>query len=292
MPPPVSASPAGWREGFRVKTFLIDVSICNGCYNCQIACKDEHCSNDWRPYAAPQPETGQFWCKMNEYIRGAVPKVKMHYVPVLCQHCDDASCMGACSVEGAIYKREDGLVEIDPAKCNGCRECIEACEYGSIYYNEELSLAQKCTGCAHLLDRGWKEPRCVDACPTGALRFGEEAELDLTGYAELRPELATAPRVHYKNIPKNFVAGTVYDPMRKEIIEGATVVLTSLHGEELTAATNGWGDFWFEGLDAGHYSLEITAPGCQAKVISDINAQESVSLGDLPLPRDLQERGL
>ena len=34
-----------------MKAFLVDVSICNGCYNCQIACKDEHCSNDWMPYA-------------------------------------------------------------------------------------------------------------------------------------------------------------------------------------------------------------------------------------------------
>ena len=36
-----------------MKAFLVDVSICNGCYNCQIACKDEHCSNDWMPYARP-----------------------------------------------------------------------------------------------------------------------------------------------------------------------------------------------------------------------------------------------
>ena len=74
---------AGWLEGGEDldESFLIDVSICNGCYNCQIACKDEHCSNDWAPYAAPQPEIGQFWLKVHEHIRGTVPKVKMHYVP-------------------------------------------------------------------------------------------------------------------------------------------------------------------------------------------------------------------
>ena len=49
------------------KVFVIDVAKCSGCYNCQLACKDEHCENDWRPYAAPQPPTGQFWCKVTDH---------------------------------------------------------------------------------------------------------------------------------------------------------------------------------------------------------------------------------
>jgi Fe-S-cluster-containing dehydrogenase component len=43
-----------------MKVFDINVAWCNGCHNCQIACKDEHCGNDWTPYTKPQPETGQF----------------------------------------------------------------------------------------------------------------------------------------------------------------------------------------------------------------------------------------
>src|SRR5512146_306434 len=160
-----------------MKVFVMDTSKCNGCYNCQIVCKDEHCSNDWTPYAKPQPETGQFWAKMVEYIRGTVPKVKMHYVAQFCNHCDSAACITACTPK-AISKRPDGLVLIDPAKCTGCKLCLDACKYDAIYYNEALHIAQKCTGCAHLLDRGFpiKEPRCVDACPNEALKFGEEAD--------------------------------------------------------------------------------------------------------------------
>ena len=45
------------------KAFVIDVAKCSGCYNCQLACKDEHAENDWMPYAKPQPLTGQFWCR-------------------------------------------------------------------------------------------------------------------------------------------------------------------------------------------------------------------------------------
>jgi Fe-S-cluster-containing dehydrogenase component len=82
------------------KVFVFDTARCNGCYCCQIACKDEHCGNDWTPYAKAQPDTGQFWLQLHEYVRGTVPKVKMHYMPTLCNHCDMAGCMAACKVEG------------------------------------------------------------------------------------------------------------------------------------------------------------------------------------------------
>ena len=165
------------------------------------------------PSRSPRPVSSG--SSSREYVRGTVPKVKMHYVPSLCNHCDEAACMAACKVEGAIYKREDGLVIIDPEKCTGCKSCVDACPSHAIYMNENLNIAQKCTGCAHLLDAGWTEPRCVDACPTGALKFLDEDEAkELIAGAETsytRPE--TKPRVYYLNIPKKFIGGTVYDPV-------------------------------------------------------------------------------
>lgn len=274
-----------------MKAFVIDVSICSGCYNCQIACKDEHVGNDWTPYAKPQPDTGQFWLKVNEFIGGTVPKVRMHYVPRLCMHCDNAPCMAACTVEGAIYKRGDGLVVIDPVKCTGCRNCVDSCPYDVIYFNEDLNIAQKCTGCAHLLDgEGGKEapkaPRCVDACPTEAIKFGEESELkSLVTKAEvMKPELNAKPRVYYLNIPKKFVAGTVYDPVEEEVVVGADCTLTDLRrGMKFHAVTDGFGDFWFENLESGTYSLEIQAKGFRHKMISSISTSQDVNLGDIPV---------
>jgi tetrathionate reductase subunit B len=268
------------------KVFVIDVGICNGCYSCQIACKDEHVGNDWSPIAKPQPDTGHFWLKLEEYIRGTVPKVKMHYVPMICQHCDNAPCIPSCSVE-AIYKREDGLVIIDADKCNGCKNCVDACPYHAIFWNESLNLAQKCTGCAHLIDGGeWKVPRCADSCPTEAIKFGEESEFKaLIAKAELvKPELkGTKPRVYYLNIPKKFIGAPFNAPEEKEVISGGPLTRPGPKPKPYPATTDAFGDFWFHGLADGDYKLKIEAKGFAAKSFDNLNLGKDINLGDIPL---------
>ena len=206
------------------KVMIIDLAICNGCHNCQIACKDEHVANDWSPIAKPQPDTGQFWNKVINMERGTVPKVQVTYHHTICQHCEDAPCIDACTPD-AIYRREDGIVIIDPEKCRGNQLCMEACPYENvIYFNDDLNIAQKCTFCAHLIDRGWTETRCSDACPTGAFTFGDEDDPDIKekiAQAELlKPELPTRPRVYYLNLPKKWIAGAVYDSEADECLKG------------------------------------------------------------------------
>jgi tetrathionate reductase subunit B len=265
------------------KTFVIDVGKCCGCYNCQLACKDEHVDNDWTPYAKPQPDTGQFWMKIQENVCGTVPKVRMHYIPLLCQHCDDAPCISACK-DGANVKRDDGLVLIDPEKCTGCKDCMTACPYGVIYFNDGLNLAQKCTGCAHLLDNGYKLPRCVEACPTDAIVFGEEEDLkDLIAGADvLKAELGCRPRVYYRNIPGKFISGTVYDPVAKEVVIGARCLLTS-GGKVVETFTDQYGDFWFQDLAVGRYDVGIEAKGFEGRYFSALDTTKDVNLGDIAL---------
>ncbi len=269
-----------------MKVFTFDVGRCNGCYNCQIACKDEHVANDWTPYAKPEPEIGHFWLKLSEHVRGTVPKVKVAYIAHLCNHCRTAPCMPACPI-GAIYRREDGLVIIDPVKCTGCKNCVDACPYDAIYFNDGLNIAQKCTGCAHLLDSGWKEPRCVDACPTLAIKFMEESEAQaqglLTKAEYLKPERKAKdkPQVHYQNLPKRFIAGTVYDPVEKEVIID-TVVTLSDGKQTLTAKTDSYGDFWFEKLKVGKYNLKIQSQG-KSKEFKALSTEKDINLGDIPL---------
>jgi Fe-S-cluster-containing dehydrogenase component len=231
---------------------------------------------------------GQFWCKVDEIVRGTTPKVKVAYITRLCMHCDDAPCISACT-SGAIYKRDDGLVIINPEKCEGLRQCIDACPYGAIYFNELSNIAQKCTGCAHLLDRGWpiNEPRCVDSCYDKALIFGDEADFsaEIAKSEALKPAFGETPkvRVHYLNIPKRFIAGTVYDPSSKEVIIGAKCTLSG-DGSD-TATTDSYGDFWFEGLEVGTFSLTIEADGYTAKTIDNISTEKDVNLGDMQLTK-------
>jgi len=267
-----------------MKAFLFDVNQCNGCYCCQIGCKDEHCGNDWTPYAKPQPFTGHFWGKLNEYVRGQATHVKMSFIFVPCQHCENAPCIEACP-EDAIYRRSDGLVVIDPKLCTGCQSCLnaDACPYGAIYYNDSAHIAQKCTGCAHLVDRQeYFAPRCADNCPVLALKFGEESELDLSETETLHPEYGLTTRVHYKNLPKRFIAGTVYNSGENEVVIGATCTLTSGGGTS-TATTNHFGDFLFDGLAADTFTLQIAATGLETKTMPVSTVEEDVGLQDIDL---------
>jgi len=268
-----------------MKVLVIDINKCNGCYNCQVACKDEHVGNDWSPIAKPQPDTGQFWMKVTDVVQGSVPKVRVRYMHDICQHCDDAPCITACKA-GSIYKRDDGIVVIDPEKCTGARQCLDACPYKVIYFNTDLNIAQKCTMCAHLLDKGWKEPRCVDACPTGALKFGEVEDLkaEIAKSEILHPEFKAKPRVHYIGLPnKYFIAGAVYDPEEDECLEAATVTLTNSKGKKSTLKTDNFGDFWFERNVPGTYSLKIEKTGYLPREIADIDASKDINVGDIEL---------
>lgn len=271
-----------------MKVFVLDLSVCNGCYCCQIACKDEHVGNDWMPYARPQPDTGQFWLGITETVHGHVPHVKVSYVPQLCQHCDDAPCIEECKAD-AIYKRDDGIVIIDPDKCIGCKLCADTCPHGSIYFNDALNVAQKCTGCSHLRDSEpdeWQVPRCVDQCPTEALRFGDEEEFAdfIAGAEQINVEAGTKGRVYYKGLPKMFVAGTVYEPTDKEVIIGATCTLKDNDsGATCTETTNNFGDFWFKELAGDRtFTLTIEKDG-KSKVIENITTDIARGLGDIPM---------
>ncbi|MBE0599013.1 MAG: carboxypeptidase regulatory-like domain-containing protein [Desulfuromonadales bacterium] len=267
-----------------MKAFVVDLSICNGCYCCQISCKDEHVANDWTPYAAPQPDTGQFWVKVNEEIRGTVPKVKISYAPMMCLHCDDAKCMKECS-SGAISRRADGMIVIDPTKCVGCKLCPDTCPNGMIYFNENLNISQKCTGCSHLIDDNWDHPRCVDSCPTGALKYGEESELqELIAKAEPLKAHHTSGRVYYLNVPKGFVAGTLYDPIEKEVLIGATCTLVEQGSNQTrTVETDNFGDFWFKDLprEKREYTLTLEKDG--KKKVIPVETTKDVNLGDIPM---------
>jgi Fe-S-cluster-containing dehydrogenase component len=268
------------------KAFLIDLSHCNGCYNCQVVCKDEHCGTNWLPYAAEQPETGQFWMHIDEKVLGQVPWVRVSYVPVLCAHCDNAPCASAC-MTNAFTRRDDGLLVLEPEKCNGCGDCLPACPLGAIYFNTDTNIAQKCTGCAHLLDNGWSIPRCADACAHDAIQFKDEEEFGaLLSRAEQLPAVAgLGAKVYYLHLPKRFVAGSVVDFAADEVVIGASVSINGSMGFSATLETDDLGDFKFDQIPIDEYSVSITADGYRPLTVSADLREQDLSLGDLGLER-------
>jgi len=275
-----------------MKVFVLDLSKCNGCYNCQVACKDEHVGNDWTPYSLSEPDIGQFWLKVVEQESGTVPKLKMAYVPQLCEHCDNAPCIKA-STNGAVYKRPDGMVIIDPVKSVGQKQLVASCPYGAVYWNESLNIPQKCTACAHILDDptiagGTQTPRCVNACPTKALQFGEDTDPNIQALMSqgqvLHSEFGTKPRVYYLSLPTLFIAGSVYDPAADECLKGVSVTASDLiSGKSYGALTDIYGDFWLQDLPGERsYEVKITKPGYMSHQLT-VYLKDSQNVGDIAL---------
>jgi len=269
----------------------VDTTRCNGCYNCFLACKDEYCGNDHQPYSVAQPMTGHAWMRIVEKERGSFPKIKVSYTAIPCMHCETPSCVEV-SQDGAVYKREDGIVVIDPEKAAGRKEVVSSCPYRVIYWNEEKRVAQKCTMCAHLLDAGWKEPRCVEACPTQALVFGDldDPESDVSkliasGQTEpLRPGYGLGEAVRYIGLPKRFVAGSVVWGDTDACAEAAEVVLEG-DGVRRTIQTDNFGDFEFEDLAADtSYRVTVSAPGYEVEAC-EVKTTIDVYLGDIILQK-------
>jgi len=269
---------------------VIDLTRCNGCYNCFLACRDEYCGNEYPPYSAAQPDAGQFWMRIIEKERGKYPKVKIGYTPVPCMHCENAPCIQASS-NNAVYRRPDGIVIIDPDKAVGQKEVVSGCPHRVITWNDEKKLPQKCTFCAHLLDEGWKEPRCVEVCPTGALIFGDledaESHISKTMAAKdlevFHPEFGLKPRVHYVGLPKRFIAGSVLlGDNDDEWAENVTVTLIDKKGEK-TIKTDNFGDFEFEGLQPeAEYAIKITHTGYAPREFH-VQTKTDVYLGEIAL---------
>ena len=253
----------------------IDSRMCMSCYCCFMACKDEHCGFA-SALSAAQPMMGQAWMDIREWERGDNSRrIKVATVPTPCSHCQDPACMKAATVEGAVYKRPDGIVIIDPEKAKGQKQIVDACPIGAIYWNEELQLPQKCTMCAELLDDpdypGF-EPRCVEACPNQALVFGDLADPDseiskliaANKVTQLKELGNMGSSVVHLNIPGKFLAGTVADPEElEEVGIGAKVKVTCEEcGTTYETETNWAGDWEVEDLPEGKsWTVDITFPG-------------------------------
>ena len=178
---------------------VIDLTKCIGCYGCVVTCKAEH-------HLPP----GVFWGRGVTAETGTSSTVRKQFVPVLCNHCQEAACEKVCP-SGATEIREDGMVLVDYDKCVGCRYCVIACPYqrrtflskdimrkgyypgqgfseleliGQRLYPLQEGTAVKCTFCVERIDAGLEKglkpgtdreatPSCVNECVSKARTFGD-----------------------------------------------------------------------------------------------------------------------
>ena len=126
---------------------------------------------------------GQVWRRVYEVTGGSWKKqgsawkqnVFAYNLSMSCNHCEDPICAKNCPTR-ALWKREDGIVQIDQELCIGCKYCSWVCPYGAPQFNPQKGVMGKCDLCADYIDQG-KNPSCVDACPMRALDFGDYDDL-------------------------------------------------------------------------------------------------------------------
>jgi Fe-S-cluster-containing dehydrogenase component len=194
---------------------IIDLQRCFGCNSCTVACKQAN---------ATAPDT--YYARVLYSEAGTYPHSKPVWLPVLCNHCDNAPCVTVCPTK-ASQKLDDGTVQIDAAKCIGCQLCMKACPYGARFFNKEadptywgdkgqaanekaragehrVNTVDKCTFCAPRRAANMA-PACVETCPAQARIFGDLDDPQ-SAIAKLfkaknpkphLPEKGTKPRVFY-----------------------------------------------------------------------------------------------
>lgn len=274
---------------------IIDVARCDNCRNCFLATKDEHIGNDFPGYAASQPERTHSWVDIKTKERGSWPIVEAHFMPVMCNHCDYAPCMKVAK-DGAITKRADGIVIIDPVKSKGQKAIVDACPYGAVYWNEEKQIPQAWIFDAHLLDQGWTKPRVEQSCPTSVFRTLKVTDDEMRQIAKqegldvLLPEQNSKPRVYYKNLhlmTSCFVSGSVVVHVKgvEECAANADVVLKRNGAEAGRTTTDVFGEFKIDKLEprSGRYELQVGLEPAHSLSLTLDLVDDSLNLGVMTL---------
>ena len=183
--------------------FVIDNRKCIGCHACTVACKTEnHVSLG----------VNRTWVKYVE--KGAYPNTRRVFQVTRCNHCAKPPCVTICPTT-AMYRRKDGIVDFNSDRCIGCKACMQACPYDSIYIDPDEGTAAKCHFCAHRTEVGL-EPACVVVCPEHAIIAGDLSATDSEA-AQLvarepvrvrKPEQGTQPKLYYIDADESAIVPT------------------------------------------------------------------------------------
>jgi Fe-S-cluster-containing dehydrogenase component/formate-dependent nitrite reductase membrane component NrfD len=169
------------------------------------------------------------WVKYIE--SGSFPDVGRHFAVMRCNHCDNAPCVTICPT-GALFHRDNGIVDFDTSNCIGCKSCMNACPYDALYIDPADHTAQKCNFCAHRVEVGL-QPSCVVVCPTQSIVAGDLddptariSQMIATHDVVVRaPEQNTRPKLFYKGVDPAAI-----DPTRSAIAADGMVWAETTRG--------------------------------------------------------------
>ena len=219
-----SASVWGSLSGMRnaqVVSKYIDTTTCIGCKACEVACQEW---NDLGPVPTQQVGSYQtlptlhaeYWnlIRFNEreFDGGLAWLMRKDQ----CMHCDEPGCLAACPAPGAIVQYQNGIVDVNPDQCIGCKYCETGCPFDVPRFSQTTGKMAKCTLCVDRVAVGL-EPACIKACPTGCLHFGTKDDM---------LELARGRVNQLKGL--GFAQAAVYDPQG---VNGTCVVTVLAHGD-------------------------------------------------------------
>ena len=127
---------------------VIKPNNCTGCRTCELACSFVH-------------SLGGFMGRS----RIRIQKVdEDRYVQMTCLQCSEAACVKVCPTEALVRNDKTGAVEINEARCIGCRKCEAACPFGHMHFDRARMIPVKCDLCGGA-------PACAAFCPYNALEI-------------------------------------------------------------------------------------------------------------------------
>jgi Fe-S-cluster-containing hydrogenase component 2 len=132
-------------------SLVIHPEKCTGCKQCELACS-------WVQTGTFQPS--------RSLVRVHVFDEQASFAPYTCFQCQEAWCMQACPVNAIDVDAESGAKIVIDQACVGCKLCVIACPFGTMFFDKPGDVAAKCDLCAG-------DPACARACPTDAIEFAE-----------------------------------------------------------------------------------------------------------------------
>ena len=155
-----------------------------------------------------------------------IERLVFFYLPRICNHCVNASCVAACPA-GAIYKRgEDGIVVLSQENCRAWRMCISGCPYKKTFFNWATGKSEKCILCYPRVETG-QAPACFHSC-VGRIRY-----MGLVLYdADQITEAALVDDENLVDAHRKMIC----DPRDPEVIAAAKV--NGITDEQIAAAQN------------------------------------------------------